>query len=64
MQPVHYHYKKQSVKHIEKTHTAQFKYVVKSVPLSVITVSREVMQNMLFYVDIGTWVKYAYIKGK
>ncbi len=38
MQPGHYHYKKQSVKHMEKKHTAQFKYVVKSVPLSVITV--------------------------
>ncbi len=38
MQPVHYHYKKQSVKHGKKNHTAQFKYVVKSVPLSIITV--------------------------
>ncbi len=36
MQPVHYHYKKQSDKHMEKN-TAPFKYVVKSV-LSVITV--------------------------
>ncbi len=34
MQPVHYHYKK----HMGKKHTAQFKYVVKSVPLSDITV--------------------------
>ncbi len=31
-----YNYKKQSVKHMKK-HTAQFKYVVKSVQLSVIT---------------------------
>ncbi len=37
-QPVHYHYKNQSVKYMEKKHTAQFKYVVESVPLSVITV--------------------------
>ncbi len=37
MQPVHYHYKKQPVKHMEK-HTALFKYVVKSVLFSVITV--------------------------
>ncbi len=35
MQPVHYHYKKQPVKHMEK-HTALFKYVVKSVLFSVI----------------------------
>ncbi len=37
MQPVHYHYIKQPVKHMEK-HTALFKYVVKSVLFSVITV--------------------------
>ncbi len=37
MQPVHYHYKKQPVKHMDK-HTALFKYVVKSVLFSVITV--------------------------
>ncbi len=37
LQPVHYHYKKQPVKHMDK-HTALFKYVVKSVLLSVITV--------------------------
>ncbi len=34
-------------------HTALFKYVVKSVLFSVITVpASEVMQNILFYVDI------------
>ncbi len=35
-------------------HTALFKYVVKSVLFSVITVGyrREVMQHILFYVDI------------
>ncbi len=37
MQPVHYHYIKQPVKHMDK-HTALFKYVVKSVLFSVITV--------------------------
>ncbi len=37
MQSVHYHYIKQPVKHMEK-HTALFKYVVKSVLFSVITV--------------------------
>ncbi len=37
IQPVHYHYIKQPVKHMEK-HTALFKYVVKSVLFSVITV--------------------------
>ncbi len=36
MQPVHYHYIKQPVKHMEK-HTALFKYVVKSMLFSVIT---------------------------
>ncbi len=35
--PVHYHYIKQPVKHMEK-HTALFKYVAKSVLFSVITV--------------------------
>ncbi len=38
VQPVRYPYKKQSVQHMEKKHTAQSKYVVKSVLLSVITV--------------------------
>ncbi len=33
MQPVHYHNEIQSVRQ-KKKHTAQFKYVVKSVPLS------------------------------
>ncbi len=48
-----YHYKKQPVKHMEKKHTALFNYVVKSVLFSVITVEHcEVMQNILFYVDI------------
>ncbi len=38
MQPVHYHNKIQSVKHMGKKRTTQFKYVVKSVSLSDITV--------------------------
>ncbi len=38
MQPVHYHYKKTISQTYGKKHTAQFKYVVKSVPLCVITV--------------------------
>ena len=37
MQPVYYHNKIQSVKRMEKKHTAQLKYVIKSVLLSVIT---------------------------
>ncbi len=37
MQPVHYHYKNNR-SNIWKKHTAQFKYVVKSVLFSVITV--------------------------
>ncbi len=52
MQPVHYHYKNNQ-SNIGKKHTAQFKYVVKSVPLSMC----EVMRNILFYVDIVTRVK-------
>ncbi len=56
MQPVHYHNKKQSVKHMGKKQTAQFKYVVKSVPLS----------YAKHFVLRGYWngVKQAYIKGK
>ncbi len=52
MQPVHYHNKIQSVKHKKKKCTAQFKYVVKSVSLSKYKF-HDVMQNILFYVDIG-----------
>ncbi len=37
MQPVHYHNEIQSVKHMEKKHCS-FKYVIKSVSLSVITI--------------------------
>ncbi len=33
-------------------HTALFKYVVKSVLLALSPYRREVMQNILFYVDI------------
>ncbi len=38
MQPVHYHYKNNRSNIWKKTHTALFKYVVKSVLFSVITV--------------------------
>ncbi len=50
MQPVHLSLYKNNRSNIWKKHTAPFKYVVKSVLFSVI--SREVMQNILFYVDI------------
>ncbi len=56
MQPVYYHYKKQPVKHMEK-HTAPFKYIVKSVLLSVITVPPLSYAKHFFYMDIVTWVK-------
>ncbi len=58
--------KKQSVKHMGqgKKHTAQFKYIVKSVPLSVITVPPWSYAKHLFSVDIGTRLKQTYIKGK
>ncbi len=38
----------------QKKHIAQFKYVVKSVPLSLITIP---VKKKMFYMDIGTPVK-------
>ncbi len=36
----------------------------KFAPLDLSPYHREIMQNILFYVDIGTRVKQTYIKGK
>ncbi len=52
-----YHYKKTTSKTYGKKHAAPFKYVDKSVLLTLSPYHREVMQNILFYMDILTRVK-------